>query len=99
MKVTVKVKDFHIEQGTRGSTHSCPIALALEEIILPDIFPSVGSTNGFITFCDEKEDNNSPLPRIVKMPDEATGFVAIFDRGGEVRPFAFELDIPAELLY
>lgn len=79
----IKVLQHHIEQGKKGSTTSCPIALALKEET-----GLVWQVGGYIYPDDIR---GYGAERYIA-PEDAIAFMAGFDSGESVEPC--ELDIP-----
>lgn len=84
MKITVKVEQKHINNGTKGNCYSCPIARAISDIdgmewVQVDHFDIKGTFNG-VGFC-------MTTPQICKR------FMFDFDQGYPVTPFEFELEV------
>lgn len=76
MKIYVRRR--HIRQGTPGKAFSCPIALAVAEIVgkVPDV------ENEVIYIGDGS---------FYVLPRSARRFIARFDFGKPVKPFAFTI--------
>lgn len=89
IKKTIRVKDIHIRRGLQGDPHSCPIALALREILSPEVKVNVSGIikiwNGIFYEFDS--------PHIVKT------FIFKFDqKKSSVKPMRFGLYLPYEYL-
>lgn len=77
--MTIHVTEEHIRKGRRHSCSSCPIALALSEIVDSGV---------------EVHEDHVVLPQTVEyLPFEAKLFIAKFDEAELVEPFSFELDL------
>jgi hypothetical protein len=83
---TIKVLDYHIKEGKKGSSRSCPIALAVKEIVGPEVTVMVGGD--CITILKDLTIHSR-----VMIPIEASCFIGKFDFNEPVIPFSF--DIPA----
>lgn len=97
IRVDVQVRDDHISKGIEGNCERCPAALALLEVVSDDVFVLVTS--------DEIEFVRKGTNRIVQTPLAVSDFIAAFDGPvdgnevpGDVAPFTFSLDIPAEFV-
>lgn len=85
----IEVTQELIDAGTRDCKW-CPIELAVLPHLSPQIRTMVtGSGYMFIGYAGQYNEK-------VQLPLEAIQFVAMFDRHEKVRPFAFDLDLPAE---
>lgn len=85
MKVIINVTANDIKYGKPRMTTSCPIARAVKRRTIGNFY-SVGADT-----CWINED-------IIFLPSEARDFIVKFDRGREVKPFKFTLDVRKELL-
>lgn len=77
----VEVAPIDITCGKRGSSSSCPIALALKRSF-PGNPVHVGTL--MITVDDD----------VAKLPNNAQDFVKNFDNGESVEPFTFYVNFP-----
>lgn len=78
----IKVTQDHIDQGTRKSALSCPVALAVMEACKANLaqVTRYGIGVGY--------------RRAVHAPASVSSFVLDFDKGHPVVPFEFELEVP-----
>ncbi len=86
--VTINVTDEDIRLGLPKKGSKCPVALALNRLLLPNVGFGVGGTYltlNFFTTC-------TPLPQ------KAQNFIVAFDKKARVEPFSFELSLPEEVL-
>lgn len=80
----------HIAKGRPSGCYSCPIALALIDMVKPKTSVRVSHLAiGLYRWPDYWEEST---------PTRAEDFIWKFDQGKDVKPFAFDLDIPAEFL-
>jgi hypothetical protein len=80
MKRTIAVTQEHIDRGQRGNGLACPIFLAARQARL-------GIT------CANSRQLMFTRGRTAAPTPEATKFMHNFDRGLEVKPFSFEIEI------
>jgi len=88
----IQVLQSHIDSGNHGNCRSCPIALAVKDVIREGITPVVSVTRiGLLV------DGGIPLEYAWEssLPKIATSFIVRFDASYEVKPFSFEIDIPS----
>src|SRR5690554_2548277 len=90
--VKIEVKQEHIDEGTEQSCFSCPIALAIADLLKEDFYARVFS------LIEIRRERNHEILYSDKASSEMNEFMNMFDRGYPVKPFSFELDIPTELL-
>lgn len=83
MKKLIKVTKAHIAKGNTGNGASCPVALAIRDVVKSDTVYVSSSIRydykGYYT--------------IVAAPARVVKFVAAFDKGKKVKPFNFYLDV------
>ncbi len=98
MEVTVQVTQEHIQQGRRNKCKRCPIALAINELLMSGLISVV--SDGTVAVIDiawvlipNEESWYETLAR-EDTPPSAAKFIHDFDRGFEVRPFSFQLRLP-----
>ena len=88
MTTKIRVTQRHIDSGVSGGSTSCPVALAVREVLGVDADVSVGSyTLGY-------RPKNRLDYRLLDLPTRVTDFISRFDKGLEVDPFEFELPGP-----
>lgn len=80
----IKVTKHHIYKGSLGNCYECPIALALKH---------AGFTNVWVVDLDLQVYYNG-RNRILPTPQSCYDFIHNFDKGQDVEPFEFELDLP-----
>lgn len=87
MKKTVVVDDYHIRNGFRNSPEACPVKIAID-VQLPAFWKCkvhqhhfrIGNAQG--SWID------------IAMPIEVSDRIRVYDEGGAMQPFQFELWIP-----
>ena len=84
--MTVTVTQDHIDHGERQSGASCPIARAITRRMPQWTQVDVGET--MFTFFPASGERDEAF-----LPEEACQFIARFDEGKPVEPFAFTLDL------
>jgi hypothetical protein len=90
MKVVVNVTAEDIDHGERNWCTRCPVALGLRRT-----FPRA---NLVAAHCDHYEVRyGGPEVHAGTLPRPARDFIARFDGGIVVFPFAFELEVPEDL--
>jgi hypothetical protein len=96
MNVTVQVTQSHIDHGERATCSSCPVALALKDVLTHGWMPYVGDYSIRIydllrvDVCGGLSDCHLEL----FTPKEATDFIHKFDDRRAVDPFSFKLELP-----
>ena len=85
-KLAVKVEEYHIKCASRGTSESCPIALALTPLLPAGQRASVGF--GWFGIFE-----GSKLLDTYELPQNATNFIRDFDNRRPVQPFEFEMEI------
>lgn len=103
--VTVKVTQAHIDEGTQGCCRTCPIAKAIAEVLKPGSKFRVHRDT--VQFFDERctEDMiyvGDGYIGCAKLDVNAVVFIRRFDSCnddviGAVKPFEFELHVPAHM--
>ena len=89
MTITITISRVDIERGIRCDAGSCPAALALNRVLGKGCHSSVGKDWVYL-FADDRP------PLRIAIPAALRAFVVDFDTLRPCRPFAFDLDIPAE---
>ncbi len=84
MNIIVEVTQKNIKDGISKSHQQCPIALALNSKIKCD---DVGALSLLM-----RDKTRIPLP------DVAVNFIRLYDKGIEVEPFNFSIDIDEQYL-
>lgn len=80
--MVINVTQEHIDRGTKKECSKCPVALALKDAGFPNAFVGVFSIWPFeMTRLD--------------VSNEVEEFIAAFDCGSIVKPFSFNLELPA----
>jgi hypothetical protein len=85
----IKVLQHHIQAGTRGSSRSCPIALAVQEMVGPLV--KVVVTCKSIMLLDAER--ISKTKSVTSLPYEANDFVKAFDAGFDMQPLSFSIPV------
>ena len=93
MKVTINVTQDDIDNGDREGC-TCPIALAAARVLPPRTHWHVGNSH---IFMGEPDGIGGSKPQI-ELPREARIFISRFDGGLRPEPFAFDLDVPGDLV-
>lgn len=83
MRVTVNVTQADIDNGVDGDCRLCPVARAL----------SRAGVRGWNVFYHGLV--SELTGETIALPRSAMEFIRRFDSGGDVKPFSFELEIPA----
>lgn len=87
----IKVQRKHIRKGVRGKCKTCPIALAISEL-LSEKFNSdarviVSATSILMSVPNKFFRFWEPIP------EEITKVIKLFDATGQMSPFSFELEL------
>ena len=85
--LSVAVTAEHIRRGKRRNPHSCPVALALTDVLGPDFEVEVGESNHIIAW------NKHDYPYAVRTPLSVDTFRRVYDSGTRVQPIQFEASI------
>ena len=93
--LTIDVKQVDIKNGERCSLCECPIALAVKKQ-LPKKTPYTVFVADKVDF--EAQDSRTLGSHNAKLPKKASSFIRDFDKGYEVKPFAFKLRVPVQVL-
>ncbi len=88
----VNVTPRLIQRGDRGSSCSCPIALAGKVLVKDNVIVSV--SRKVISFRNA----GVLCAHVQELPIKAKFFVVRFDKGRNPQPIKFELNIPQEFL-
>lgn len=95
--VEVSVTAEHIRKGDRCSCTACPIALAVDDILMDGFRAIVGKTG-----CHIEHKESGPFPHSKNdLPAKAVAFIESFDAcrtGADVKPFTFRFMIDPLLL-
>lgn len=91
LEIVVTAEDIAL--GVRSDTTACPIARAAGRLFGEEYFVSV----------DGEQLDLEPLERVdealmVDLPDAAVEFITRFDRGSDVEPKTFAVEVPAEVV-
>ena len=88
----IEVTEKHIEDGIRKNCEHCPVALAVRE--------ATGSRSALVSvypYDEEHTEIELHIPgdkiRRIRAPKIVDSFASSFDKGIEVHPFTFELDL------
>lgn len=89
MKLSVNVTQDHIARGKRGNSESCPVALAIRELLPEGSYVAVDEDRIYV------ESRTWVAGTYVKADasDEVVEFEHLFDSGEPVEPFSFEVDL------
>ena len=92
MTVRVEVSAKDIAEGRVNSKRFCPVARAATRALAPY---GLDVSVGWLNVRAHRAGDNRVF--VLPLPTEAEFFVEDFERGRLVRPFAFELELPAEV--
>lgn len=87
-KIKIQVTDADIRLGKPGPK-SCPIALALNRAIFGTKIGPIEVEQGFLSL----KGNSKLTMQSVNLPDVAATFIRDFDRGLEVKPITFSVNV------
>ena len=90
--VTIYVEQWHIDKGKPAECGSCPVALAVKDVLRESFLVNVGMCTVAVFTDDGSQSWGDDLPEV------ANRFIDRFDLGMRVSPFSFELPIPEEFL-
>ena len=102
MDVTINIKKKYIRRGIIGHHFRCPIARSISDVVRPDV--RVAVTIGTISLWKDGGYNRygGVMPRLLDMkiptPPKVDAFVRRFDKGRDLPPFRFTLNLPDEVL-
>lgn len=85
MNYKINVTQKHIDNGCRHKCGSCPIALAIKDVVPYFYDIRVGTMAVSL---------DSSWEEFFELPAYAKEFVHSFDSGDKVIPFSFEIDLP-----
>jgi hypothetical protein len=94
MITTIRVTEEHIRKGRAKDCRACPVALAIEDVVRPDLMVWVDSKSVELIDPGLVECNVFGA----RITDEVADRIQKFDFDGIMQPFAFDLDIPQEFL-
>lgn len=99
----VPVTEVHISHGVRFRCYSCPLALAVDELLIDGYSAHVSPSDLFIdtTFLASAPYWDLELGKVVRgipLPDDAIRFVEDFDYERPVSPKVFTIPLPRHLL-
>jgi hypothetical protein len=86
MKLTIQVTLIHIANGRLGCGYTCPVARAMQEATGREWI--VGTLH--MRLVDR--------PEFVRTPESVRLRINRFDLLAQMRPFAFDVEVPDELL-
>jgi len=92
----VQVSQSHINKGSGGCCKGCPVALAIAEIVKPELHTYV-TPEGLLLATFEKQARIT-IHWMKTFPPEVEAFMARFDRMLDVQPFSFEIEIHPDCL-
>lgn len=88
----VKVSHEHISNGEQKKCDKCPIALALNSILKPNLHVLVAVATILV------DDVDGRTLACLSLPGTAARFALAFDKGLLVEQFSFDMEIPQNLL-
>lgn len=102
MLTKIEVKQEHIDNGWRITIDSCPVSLAINDVLKEDFKTYIGATpndtnDGIITACFILN-IQTRVATVVMLPEFTGKFIVDYDAECGVSPFSFEIDIPDEML-
>lgn len=83
----------HIKEGTEGNCKLCPAALAINSVLNERYYTVVRPTSIFINHISRMY-----IGKEFSVPEILKDFITFYDRGYDVAPISFNLDIPSEML-
>lgn len=93
MKLTIEVKQSHIDNGLPRDTINCPIALALRgNMGFRDRF-RVFNVGLFSIYSGSPSTIEGSGTVIAQLPKSAQKFIGNFDHGLAVKPFSFQIEV------
>jgi hypothetical protein len=89
MVFLVNVTQDHIDTGFRGRCRTCPIARAIQDV------PKIAS----VSFCEVLENYDAHYIQTKRfeniiLPKAVSAKINLYDRGYDMEPFSFVLEIP-----
>lgn len=91
--ITVNVTDDDIIHGETGLCKTCPVARAINRLLVDGVESAVAGPY----FRIWRTDDCMPLYRI-ELPDSVHRWIRSFDRRELSQPFSFEIDIPVQFI-
>ena len=88
-KITIHIREDHVENSARGESSRCMIANALREQLDLTDKDYVGVYSGTEMFV-----NGIPVKPRANQRAATTRRIGLFDIGKKVRPFSFDLEVP-----
>lgn len=85
MKTIISINQNHIDRGSKGCAMSCPVALAIKDVVLDE---SIVTINRYCFICHSYKRYSE------RIPNHIYHWINDFDSGKVVSPISFELDIP-----
>lgn len=95
MNIRIQVTARDIREGQRNSNTQCPVCRAIGRRLNAQHYPVVSA--GRLNLHQFGTRSPRPIASLV-LPAYATRWVLRFDERLAIRPFSFEIDIPAEML-
>lgn len=94
MYVQIKVTKKHIAEGVPRQCHSCPIALAVDEVLCQE-FKTYVSPTGIYILERHGSRKMSRTQAICNLPKIGRDFLDLFDKRSQksIKPFTFKLRI------
>jgi hypothetical protein len=89
----VEVTQEDIAMGQKANCTCCPIALAIDRIVTPNISVNVNQSRVWFSELVKDSDNWRVIPYHANLPEDAAQFILHFDSGHYVGPISFELDV------
>lgn len=98
MKVTLKVTQKHVDEGAQASCDSCPVALALQEIVKPVYSAHISYRMRLFEDASNRIIWSIPTPWTAAIWINEFYWPCDSELKVNPRPFECEIDIPKELL-
>lgn len=90
----VPVTEVHISHGVRHRCYSCPLALAVDDMLNEGFSALVSPPE--LAICDMTNGKSNEI--VIDLPDDAIQFVEDFDDERPVSPKVFTIPLPRHLL-
>lgn len=94
--VRVDVTQADIDAGERDSCEKCPIALALNRLLISGLGITVEATDVLfwgVSGYPEDDESADPALHSLELPPVASDFIERFDRGESVTPCSFQVSV------
>jgi hypothetical protein len=93
MRMTVAVTRRDIDRAERRTCRACPVALAINRMLLPHLFAFVAVRSWIVTLDDKGHEVwEGAIP--LALPRAVTDWLRDYDDGRDVPTLSFVIDIP-----